>query len=79
MPHLADVARLYTNSMVLGTRYPYGRRSDSGAPMNERRDRFGRSGQGGAQTLKALHLEALLVRKCCDFLERLLAVDGELP
>src|SRR5215831_17655918 len=25
------------------------------------RDRFGRSGQGGAQTLKALHLEALLV------------------
>ena len=26
----------YTSSMVLGTRYPYGRRSDSGAPMNER-------------------------------------------
>jgi hypothetical protein len=45
--------------MALGTRYPYGKRSDSGAPMNE--DRFGRSGQSGAQTLKALHLEALLV------------------
>jgi hypothetical protein len=27
----------------------------------------------------ALHLEALLVRKFCDPLERLLAVDGELP
>jgi hypothetical protein len=26
----------YTSSMALGTRYPYGRRSDSGAPMNER-------------------------------------------
>jgi len=25
-----------TSSMALGTRYPYGRRSDSGAPMNER-------------------------------------------
>jgi hypothetical protein len=36
-------------------------------------------GQSGAQTLKALHLEALLVRKFCDPLERLLAVDGELP
>jgi len=67
----------YTSSMALGTRYPYGRRSDSGAPMNERG--FGRSGQGGAQTLKALRLEALLVRKFCDPLERLLAVDGELP
>ena len=64
--------------MALGTRYPYGRRSDPGAPMNERQV-FGRSGQGGAQTLKALHLEALLVRKFCDPLERLLAVDGELP
>jgi len=28
---------------------------------------------------KALHLEALLVRKCCDPLERLVAVDGEFP
>ncbi len=26
----------YTSSIPLGTRYPYGRRSDSGAPMNER-------------------------------------------
>ena len=26
----------YTSSMALGTRYPYGRRSDSAAPMNER-------------------------------------------
>ena len=32
--------------------------------------------QGGAQTLKALHLEALLVRKRCDALERLLAVNA---
>src|SRR5215471_3926402 len=36
------------------------------------RDRFGRSGQGGAQTVKALHLEALLVRKFCNPLKRLL-------
>jgi hypothetical protein len=43
------------------------------------RDRLGRFGQGGAQTLKALHLEALQVRKFCDPLERLIAVDGELP
>jgi len=35
-------------------------------PRRWTRDRFGRSGQGGAQTLKALHLEALLVRKFCD-------------
>jgi hypothetical protein len=49
--------------MALGTLYPDGRRA----------------GQGGAQTLKVLHLEALLVRKFCDPLERLLAVDGELP
>jgi len=26
----------YTSSMAPGTRYPYGRRSDSGAPMNQR-------------------------------------------
>ena len=26
----------YPSSMALGTRSPYGRRSDSGAPMNER-------------------------------------------
>ena len=63
--------------MALGTRYPYGRRSDSGAPMNEKYS--GGPVKGGAQTLKALHLEALLVRKFCDPLERLLAVDGELP
>ncbi len=56
----------YTSSMALGTRYPCGRRSDSGAPMNERQ-------------VRALHLEALLVRKFCDPLERLLAVDGEFP
>jgi hypothetical protein len=67
----------YTSSMALGTRYPYDRRSDSGAPMNESQVRA--SGQGGAQTLKALHLEALLVRRFCDPLEGLLAVDGELP
>ena len=35
VPHLADVARLYISSMVLGTRYPYGRRSDSGANEQE--------------------------------------------
>jgi hypothetical protein len=45
--------------------------------MNESQVRA--SGQGGAQTLKALHLEALLVLKFCDPLERLLAVDSELP
>jgi hypothetical protein len=63
--------------MALGTRYPYGRRSGSGAPMNESQVRA--FGQGGAQTLKALHLEALLVRKFCAPLERLLAVDGKRP
>jgi hypothetical protein len=53
-------AGLVVVDLDLGTRYPYGRRS----------------GQGGAQTLKALHLEALLD---ASSLERLLAVDGELP
>ena len=33
----------YTSSMVLGTRYPYGKRSDSGAPMDERQVRAVRS------------------------------------
>jgi hypothetical protein len=78
VPHLADVARLVYQLDGSRHGYPYGRRSDSGAPTNERQI-FGRSGQGGAQTLKAVHLEALLVRKFCDPLERLLAVDGELP
>jgi hypothetical protein len=38
-------------------------------------------GSGGTvkAVLKALHLEALLVRKFRDPLERLLSVDGELP
>jgi hypothetical protein len=49
--------------MALGTLYPDGRRA----------------GQGGAQTLKVLHLEVLLVPKLGDPLERLLAVDGGLP
>ena len=64
MLHLADVARLVYQ--LDGSRHAVSlpRRSDSAAPMT--RDRFGRSGQGGAQTLKALHLEALLVRKFCD-------------
>jgi hypothetical protein len=53
----------YSSSMALGTPYPDSRRS----------------GQGLAQTLKALHLKALLLRKFYDPLERLLAVDGELP
>jgi hypothetical protein len=33
----------YTSWMALGTRYPYGKRSDSGAPMNERQVRTVRS------------------------------------
>jgi hypothetical protein len=33
----------------------------------------------GAQNAESTTLEALLVRKFCDPLERLLAVDGELP
>jgi len=43
---LDDLMTSYTNArpgasllvvdLALGTRYPYGRRSDSGAPMNER-------------------------------------------
>ena len=36
VPRLADVARLAYQLVALGTRYPYGRWSDSGAPMNER-------------------------------------------
>jgi len=36
VPHLADVARLVYLLDGFGTRYLYGRRSDSGAPMNER-------------------------------------------
>jgi uncharacterized protein (TIGR03435 family) len=49
--------------MALGTRYPYGRRSDSGAPMNERWVRAVRS----RPCLNAeSNLEALPVRKFCD-------------
>jgi len=64
VPHLADVAGWYTSSMALGTRYPYGRRSDSGAPRNERWVRAVRS--GGCSNAESTTPEALLVCKFCD-------------
>ena len=43
----------------LGTRYPYGRRSDPGAPMNESRVRAVQSRRCSKAEGKALHLNEL--------------------